>query len=46
MTNNRFGYKTFPQPPNVILGPLNISETTRVRKLKLKSQLGMVKYSC
>ena len=32
-------------PPSVNLGPPNISESTRARKLKLKSQLDMVKYS-
>jgi len=32
-------------PPSVNLGPTNISENTRARKLKLKSQLDMVKYS-
>jgi len=32
-------------PSSVNLGPPNISESTRARKLKLKSQLGMVKYS-
>jgi len=32
-------------PPNVFLEPPNISEATRVRKLKLKLQLDMVKYS-
>ena len=31
-------------PPSVNLGPPNISESTRARKLKLKSQLDMVKY--
>jgi len=31
--------------PRVILGPPNISETTRARKLKLKMQLDIVKYS-
>ena len=32
-------------PPNVNLGPPKISETTRVRMLKLKTQLDIVKYS-
>jgi len=48
----RFGYKNFSArgrpgsigPPNVILGPPNILETTRIKKLKLKPQLDMVKY--
>jgi len=31
--------------PSVILGPPNISETTTARKLKLKMQLDMPKYS-
>jgi len=31
--------------PNVNLGPPNISESTRARKLKLKTQLDIVKYS-
>ena len=40
MTKYSLRYKTFSAgPSNVILGPPNISETTRVRKLKLKSQL-------
>ena len=30
-------------PPSVNLGPPNISETTRARKLKLKIQLDMPK---
>ena len=29
------------RPPNVNLGPPNISEITRARKLKLKMQLGI-----
>ena len=33
------------EPPNVHLGPSNISETTTSRKLKLKIQLDVVKYS-
>jgi len=33
-------------PPSVNLGPLNISETARARKLKNKTQLDMLKYSC
>ena len=32
-------------PSSVNFGPPNISESTRARKLKLKSQLDMVKYS-
>jgi len=32
-------------PPNVNLGPHIISETFRARKLKLKTQLDMDKYS-
>ena len=32
-------------PPNVNLGPPKILETTRVRMLKLKTQLDIVKYS-
>ena len=32
-------------PPSVNLGPPNISVSTRARKLKVKSQLDMVKYS-
>jgi len=32
-------------PPNVNLGPPKISETTRARMLKLKTQLDIVKYS-
>ena len=32
-------------PPSVNFGPPNISESKRARKLKLKSQLDMVKYS-
>ena len=32
-------------PPNVNLGPPKISETTRARMLKLKTQLYIVKYS-
>jgi len=32
-------------PPNVNLGPTKISETTRVRMLKLKTQLDIVKDS-
>jgi len=31
--------------PSVNLGPLNISENTRARKLKLKTPLDIVKYS-
>jgi len=33
------------RPPRVNLGPPNISETTRAKKLKLKIQLDMPKYS-
>jgi len=32
-------------PPNVNLGPPNISENKRARKLKLKTPLDIVKYS-
>ena len=32
-------------PPSVNLGPPNISEHTRARKLKLKTPLDIVKYS-
>jgi len=32
-------------PPNENLGPPKISETTRARMLKLKTQLDIVKYS-
>jgi len=32
-------------PPNINLGPRKISETTRARTLKLKTQLDIVKYS-
>jgi len=32
-------------PPSVNLGPPNISENTRARKLKLKTPLDIVKYS-
>jgi len=31
-------------PPSVNLGPANISENTRARKLKLKMPLDIVKY--
>jgi len=31
-------------PPNVNLGPHNISETTRARKLNLKIPLNTIKY--
>jgi len=33
------------RPPSVNLGPPNISETTRARKLKLKTQLVMPEFS-
>jgi len=33
------------RPPSVNLGPPNISEDTRARKLKLKTPLYIVKYS-
>ena len=33
------------RPPRVTLGLPNISETTRARKLKLKMQIDMPKYS-
>jgi len=47
------GTKNFPLggvqdgtgPPNVNLGPPKISESTRARILKLKTQLDIVKYS-
>jgi len=32
-------------PPNVNLGPPVISKVTRARKLKLNTQLDMIKYS-
>ena len=32
-------------PPSVNLGPPNIKKNTRARKLKVKLQLDMVKYS-
>jgi len=32
-------------PPNVNLGPPKISETTKARMLKLKTQLDIAKYS-
>ena len=32
-------------PPSVNFGPPNISASTRARKMKLKSQLDMVRYS-
>ena len=32
-------------PPNLNVGPSKISETTRARMLKLKTQLDIVKYS-
>jgi len=32
-------------PPNVYLGPPDISENTRARMLQLKTQLDIVKYS-
>jgi len=42
------GTKMFPLggtgPPNVNLGPSDISETTTARKLNLKIPLDMVKY--
>jgi len=52
LDNTCFGYKIFfargrlggAVPPNVNLGPPIISETTRVRKLKLKTPLEVVKY--
>jgi len=34
-----------PPPPSLNLGPPNISETTKARKLKFKEQLDMPKYS-
>jgi len=50
--STRFGYKNFStrwrpggtEPPNVNLGPLNISETTTARQLNFKIPLDMVKY--
>jgi len=46
------GAKIFPlgayrghRAPNVNLGPPEISETTRARMLKIKTQLDIVKYS-
>jgi len=39
------GASTECRAPNIILVHPNMSETTRVRKLKLKSQLYMAKYS-
>jgi len=39
------GTKKFPLGPPVNLGPPKISETTRTRMLKLKTQLDIVKYS-
>ena len=46
------GTKNFPlgayrvyRAPNVNFGPPKISETTRARMLKLKTQLDIVKYS-
>jgi len=46
------GAKKFPlgdvqghSSPNVNLGPPKISETTRAKMLKLKTQLDIVKYS-
>jgi len=51
--STRFGYKNFSArwrpggagPPNVNLGPPDISDTTTARKLNLKIPLDMVKYS-
>ena len=51
-SSTRFRYKNYSArwrpggvgPPNVNLGPPDISETTRARKLNLKIQLDMVKY--
>jgi len=53
MTNTSFGYKNFSatgrtggtELSNVNLGPPKISETTRAKMLKLKTQLDIVKYS-
>jgi len=39
------GYPGGARPTNVNLGPPTISETIRARKLKLKMQLHVVKYS-
>ena len=52
-TSNRFGYKNFSirgrpggiGPPSLNLGPPNISESKRARKLKLKTPLDIVTYS-
>jgi len=49
----RFGYKNFSArgrpggvgSPSVNLGPPNISESKRAKKLKLKTTLDIVKYS-
>ena len=41
----RYGASRAVRPPSVNFGPFNISESTRARKLKLKSHLDMVKYS-
>jgi len=51
LISTRFGYKKISAtgraggtgPPNVNLGPPKISETTRARMLKLKTQLYIVK---
>ena len=41
----RYGRPGGTRPPNVNLGPPNISEYTRARKLKLKTPFDIVKYS-
>ena len=42
---NYLGLSGGAGPPNVNLGSLNILETNRARKLRLKPQLDVVKYS-
>jgi len=41
----RYGRPGGTRPPNVNLGPPNISEATTARKLKIKTPLNIVKYS-
>ena len=43
--NSAKGVQGGTAPPNVNLGPPKISETTRAKMLKLKTQLDIVKYS-
>ena len=43
--NSARGVKGGTGPPNLNLGPPKISETTRARILKLKTQLDIVNYS-